>query len=127
MAVPSVDEAQSLLGDSFLVRAVGANLAIEPKLARGQTDEARASLIEQAQAKFESLEGVRLNTTSKTIVTLWVNEPIAAASSSLKAENDELRNEMAELRAMVKAMQSAQNAGPVKQVADAADTEAAPF
>jgi ketopantoate reductase len=126
MAVPSVEEAQSLLGDSFLVRAVGANLAIEPKLARGQTDEARASLIEQAQAKFESLEGVRLNTTSKTIVTLWVNEPIAAASSSLKAENDELRNEMAELRAMVKAMQDARKTGAVENLGKNAD-EVAPF
>jgi hypothetical protein len=126
MAVPSVDEAQSLLGDSFLVRAVGANLAIEPKLARGQTDEARASLIEQAQAKFESIEGVRLNTTSKTIVTLWVNEPIAQASSSLKAENDELRNEMAELRAMVKAMQDARKTGAVENLGKNAD-EVAPF
>jgi ketopantoate reductase len=126
MAVPSVEEAQSLLGDSFLVRAVGANLAIEPKLARGQTDEARASLIEQAQAKFESLEGVRLNTTSKTIVTLWVNEPIAQASSSLKAENDELRNEMAELRAMVKAMQDARKTGAVENLGKNAD-EVAPF
>jgi len=126
MAVPSVEEAQSLLGDSFLVRAVGANLAIEPKLARGQTDEARASLIEQAQAKFESIEGVRLNTTSKTIVTLWVNEPIAQASSSLKAENDELRNEMAELRAMVKAMQDARKTGAVENLGKNAD-EVAPF
>lgn len=120
MAVPSVDEAQSLLGDSFLVRQVGANLAIEPRLTRGQTDEARASLIEQAQAKFEALEGVRLNTTTKTITTLWVNEPIAQASSALKAENDELKARLERLEAMM-------TGGTVKQVADAADTEAAPF
>ncbi len=120
MAVPSVDEAQSLLGDSFLVRQVGPNLAIEPRLARGQTDEARASLIEQAQAKFKSVEGVRLNSTTKTIVTLWVNEPIAAASSTLKAENDELKARLERLEAMM-------SGGAVKQVADAANTEAAPF
>lgn len=120
MAVPSVDEAQSLLGDSFIIRAVGANLAIEPKLARGQTDEARASLIEQAQAKFEEIEGVRLNTTTKTITTLWVNEPIAQASSALKAENEELKARLERLEAMMAG-------GTVKQVADAADTEAAPF
>lgn len=125
MAVPSVDEAQRLLGDSFLVRQVGANLAIEPRLARGQTDEARASLIEQAQAKFEAMEGVRLNTTTKTITTLWVNEPIASASSAMKAENEELRSQMAELRAMIKAMQG-QSAGAVESLGENND-KVAPF
>jgi len=122
MAVPSLSEAQEILGNSFNVRVVGENLAIEPKLTRGQTDAQRMEAVEQAKAKFETAEGVRLNVTTKTIHTLWVNE----ASSTGVAQ--QLRDENAELKARLDRMEAfmaSQNTTSLNEAVEA--SEAAPF
>lgn len=122
MAVPSLSEAQGILGTSFNIRVVGENLAIEPKLTRGQTDAQRMEAVEQAKAKFETAEGVRLNVTSKTIHTLWVNE----ANSTGVAQ--QLRDENAELKARLDRMEAFMASQSTTQLDEAVEaSEAAPF
>lgn len=122
MAVPSLSEAQGILGTSFNIRVVGENLAIEPKLTRGQTDAQRMEAVEQAKAKFETAEGVRLNVTSKTIHTLWVNE----ANSTGVAQ--QLRDENAELKARLDRMEAFMASQNTTQLDEAVEaSEAAPF
>ena len=122
MAVPSLSEAQEILGNSFNVRVVGENLAIEPKLTRGQTDAQRMEAVEQAKAKFETAEGVRLNVTTKTIHTLWVNE----ASSTGVAQ--QLRDENAELKARLDRMEAFMASKMTTDLGEAVEaSEAAPF
>lgn len=122
MAVPSLSEAQGILGTSFNIRVVGENLAIEPKLVRGQTDEQRAEAVELAKAKFETAEGVRLNVTSKTIHTLWVNE----ANSTGVAQ--QLRDENEALKARLDRMEAFMASQSTTQLDEAVEaSEAAPF
>lgn len=122
MAVPSLSEAQSILGTSFNIRVVGENLAIEPKLTRGQTDAQREEAVEAAKAKFENTEGVRLNVTSKTIHTLWVNE----ANSTGAAQ--QLRDENADLRARLDRMEAFMASKVTTDLGEAVEaSEAAPF
>ena len=97
---PSADELTELLGDSFMVRAVGGNFAIEPRLARGQSDEDRENAIAQAKNLIEAeTEGVQFNITERKMFCLWVNQPANQAVSAAKAEAEALREELESIRA----------------------------
>ena len=97
---PTADEITGLLGDSFMVRAVGGNFAVEPRLARGQSDEDRENAIAHAKDLIEAeTEGVSFNITERKMFCLWVNQPANQAVSAAKAETEALREELESIRA----------------------------
>jgi hypothetical protein len=105
--MPTKEEIEVVLGSDYQVRLVGGNYAIEPRLSRGQTDAHRASAVEKAQELLAEFEGVRLNVTSKTIHTLWVNErDTAAQATALAAENKNLKDRLERLEEMMSRMGS---------------------
>lgn len=100
MPFPTAEELKEILGDDFLVRPVGSNFAIEPKLTGGQTDEDRETATIEAKDLIEAeVDGVSFNITQRTMFCLWVNQPAGAAVNAAKAENKALREELEAMRA----------------------------
>jgi len=122
--MPSKEEIENVLGEQYQVRLVGANFAIEPRLTRGQTDDQRAEAVRGAQELLGEVEGIRLNVTSKTIHTLWVNERDAQASSlKLAAENTALKGRLERLEAMMVRMERMGSTNVQTLGTSAADSE----
>lgn len=108
----NVQEIEALVGSNYIVREVGSNLAIEPKLTRGQTDQDRQKMAEELKVKLANVDA-RITVTTKVIPTVWVNEKTqnTGATAEMKAENEALKAQMAEMMKMMKTLAEAQGLG----------------
>ena len=117
----TVEQVRAAVGEAFLVRQAGENFALELK------GNPSAAEIEAAKASLEALakaNGLRAGTTTKTVVTFWLNQ--ATNSSSAAKELAELKAQLAEMQAQLAAAAAAQAPKSGKS-RTAATTTAAPF
>jgi cobalamin biosynthesis Mg chelatase CobN len=99
----TIEQVRAAVGDAFLVRQAGENFALELK------GNPSAANIEAAKASLEELakaNGLRAGTTTKTVVTFWLNQ--ATNSSSAAKELAELKAQLAEMQAQLAAAAAAQ-------------------
>ena len=123
-------------GDSFWGGKVAAsgNIVMNVKLPLRNKDEKPEEYSARCAEFAENLKAEMANTYSeaqiglqeKVTYSIWVNRPSGAQATELRKENEDLRAQMKELRAMVEAMKQNQNTGDVKNLGSNAD-DVAPF
>jgi prefoldin subunit 5 len=132
--LPSVETIMEAHGSAFWGGKVAAsgNLVMNVKLplrSKGESAEDYstrcADFAENLKAEMaESYSGVQIGLQEKTTYSVWVNQSSSTAATELRKENEDLRSQMAELRAMVKAM--TQSNGDIENLGNNAD-EVVPF
>lgn len=134
--LPTVDAVMEAHGEAFWGGKVAAsgNLVMNVKLPLRNKDEKPeeynqrcADFAENLKASLaETYSGAQIGLQEKTTYSIWLNRPSGAAATELRKENEDLRSQMKELRAMVEAMKQAQSVGAVENLGNNAD-EVAPF